>query len=114
MNEGLFDLNDETVKGTVYEVEASLINANRPYVVGCNIVADGRFSKSLKAPVESQLASLGFTKVKGRPKGGQMEGAKTAIFAVYEKDGKMFDVYAGDLSASGIGKRTFLILGVRP
>ena len=114
MNEGLFELIDETVKATVYEVDAGLVNANRPYVVGCNVVADGRFSKSLKAPLEAQLASLGFSKIKGQPKGGRIDGAKNAIFSVYQKDGRTFDLYVGDVSAGADGKRTFLILGVRP
>ena len=114
MNERLLDLNDETVKATIYEVDASLVNANRPYLVGCNVIAEGRFSKSLKAAVETQLGSLGFSKVKGRPKGGQIEGAKNTIFAVYQKDGRTFDLYIGDISFDDIGKRTFLILGVRP
>ena len=114
MNEGLFDLTDETVKGTVYEVEGSLINSNRPYIVGCNIIAEGRFSKSVKATVETQLASQGFTKIKGQPKAGRIGGAKSAIFAVYQKDGRTFDVYVGDVSAGPDGKRTFMILGLRP
>ena len=114
MNEGLFDLTNETVKGTIYEVQASLVNSNRPYLVGCNIIAEGRFSKSLKGVVETQLASLGFSKAKGRPKGGQIQGASKVIFAAYQKDGRTFDVYVGDVFADGIGKRTFLIFGMRP
>lgn len=114
MNEGLFDLDDETVKGTVYEVDASMINLNRPYVVGCNVVAEGRFSSSVATAIESQLESLGFSKVKGRPKGGKIQGAKNAIFYVYENDGRTFDLYVGDISFDDIGKRTFLIFGLRP
>jgi hypothetical protein len=114
LDEGLFELSEETVKGTVYEVEASLVNDNRPYLVGCNVIAEGRFAKSMKGPLESQLASLGFSKIKGQPKGGRINGAKSAIFSVYQKDGQSFDIYVGDVSTGSDGKRTFLILGARP
>ena len=114
MNEGLFDLEDETVKGTVYQVDPGFINYNRPYITGCNVVARDRFSKSLKAVLEKQLASRGFAKIKERPKFDRIEIATDAINSSYEKDGRTFDIYVGDLSAVGIGKRTFLILGLRP
>jgi hypothetical protein len=114
MNEALFELNDETVKATVYEVEASMINANRPYVVGCNVVAEGRFAEALAPSVETQLASLGFSKVNGRPKGGQIRGSSKDIFSVYQNNGQIFDVYVGDISFDDIGERTFLIIGLRP
>jgi hypothetical protein len=114
LNEGMLDLKGEQVKGTVYEVQASLIRPHRPYLVGCNVVAKGRFSKSIVTSLEEQLAKRGFKKIKGRPKGRKIPKTKTALYSVYQLNGRTYDVYVGDVKAGGIGNRTFLTLGLRP
>ncbi|UWP92787.1 hypothetical protein K3X41_02775 [Aliiroseovarius crassostreae] len=114
MNEELFTLVNEDAKGTIYEVDPSMLNYRRPFVAGCNVVSVGRFAADLKAPLEALLLKRGYVAVKAKLKAGKISGAKTAILGAYKRGSRVYEIYVGDVKYSGRKGRTFLLVGQLP